>query len=82
MNNSNDHHKSLFENIPVVDLKTVDIERTLANIINEDIAEKIEGIIIGKPSEDKLVLAVKDPTQLYIYMTQSNMRQRIDINRF
>ena len=61
--------KNLFDDIPVVDLKTMDIDREVAQILPLQISQKIDGIIIGKPDEKNLVAAVKDPRQLYIYDT-------------
>lgn len=60
---------SLFENIPFVDLKSISLNREVAKIIPKPIARKIDGICIGRPDDKSLVLAVKDPTQIYIYDT-------------
>ena len=61
--------KNLFDNIPRVDLKALDMDRSVAKILSKDISQKIEGIVIGRPDDVTLVTAVKDPQQLYIYDT-------------
>lgn len=55
------------DDIPKVDLSTLDLDRGLAKILDEEISKKIEGIVIGKPDDKTLVVAVKDPTQIYIH---------------
>ena len=67
MGNTEELHQNVFENIPIIDLKTLEIDRGLAKILPEDIARKIEGIVIGKPDENTIVIAVKNPLHIYIY---------------
>ncbi len=67
------------DDAPKVDLSTLDLDRGLAKILNEEISKKIEGIVIGRPDDDSLVIAVKDPTQIYIhdsvsYVTHNKFR--------
>jgi type II secretory ATPase GspE/PulE/Tfp pilus assembly ATPase PilB-like protein len=65
-NNSNE-----LSNVPKIDLKTLDLKRETGKILSEDISRKIDGIVIGVPDEQTLVIAVKDPEQIYIYDTVS-----------
>ncbi|MCE1245161.1 MAG: GspE/PulE family protein [Firmicutes bacterium] len=67
------------EQYPKIDLGTLDLDRGLAKLLDEAISKKIEGIVIGKPDDHTLVIAVKDPTQIYIhdsvaYVTHSKFR--------
>lgn len=62
-------HKNVFEDTPYVDLKTMQLDRDVGKILSEEICRKIEGVVIGKPSDDDLSIAVKDPSQIYIYDT-------------
>ncbi len=63
----NDSRQGLFADIPKVDLGSLDLDRGLAMLLDQEIARKIEGIVIGKPDDKTLAIAVKDPTQIYIY---------------
>jgi type II secretory ATPase GspE/PulE/Tfp pilus assembly ATPase PilB-like protein len=67
------------DDAPKVDLGTLELDRGLAKLLDENISRKIEGIVIGKPDDKTLVIAVKDPTQIYIhdsvaYVTHSKFR--------
>lgn len=73
------HDEGLNEDIIKIDLSTLELDRGLAKILNEEISRKIEGIVIGKPDDKTLVIAAKDPTQIYIhdsvsYVTHSKFR--------
>lgn len=59
--------EGLQEDIIRVDLSTLDLDRGLAKILDEEISKKIEGIVIGKPDDKTLVIATKDPTQIYVH---------------
>jgi len=52
---------------PFVDLRTIQIERDTGRLLPENISKSIEGVCIGKRTSSEITLAVKDPSQVYIY---------------
>jgi type IV pilus assembly protein PilB len=53
--------------VPVIDLSTHALKRDVGQILPEMTSRKISGICVGNPSDGWLSVAVKDPTQIYIY---------------
>ena len=52
---------------PFLDLATLELSRETGLTIPETISKRIQGVCIGKPSTKEITLAVKDPSQVYIY---------------
>lgn len=52
---------------PFIDLSTMQLSRELGMLIPQGIAKSIQGVVIGKPSSREIMVAVKDPTHIYIY---------------
>ena len=50
-----------------VDLTLLEMERPVGHLLKEEIAERIEGVCIGKISDNQLSVAVSDPTRIEIY---------------
>ena len=56
-----------FHKYPFVDLQSVPIDRTMGLTLPENAARAIQGVCIGRPTDHDIVVAVKDPTQVYVY---------------
>ena len=52
---------------PFMDLTLLEIERPVGLLLKEEIAERIEGVCVGKISDNQLSVAVSDPTRIEIY---------------
>lgn len=52
---------------PFLDLALLELSRETGLTIPETISKRIQGVCIGKPSAKEITLAVKDPSQVYIY---------------
>ena len=52
---------------PFIDLSTMQLSRELGRLIPQGISKSIQGVVIGKPSSREIMVAVKDPTHIYIY---------------
>ncbi len=52
---------------PLLDLKTVRIDRNLARLLPRHTARSIHGVVIEKNQFDEITLAVEDPSQVMIY---------------
>ncbi len=50
-----------------IDLNAMQISRELGRLIPRGISKSIQGVVIGKPSSREIMVAVKDPTHIYIY---------------
>jgi len=62
-----------------VDLSEMELDLTVAQMLPETAARSIQGICIGLPSPNEMMVAVKDPSLVYIYdhvdfATQSRYR--------
>lgn len=55
------------EQFPFLDISTMQIDRKVGRILPEGISRSIQGVCVGKPSSKEITVAVKDPTQVYIY---------------
>ncbi len=55
------------EKFSLLDLATVDLERSVARLLPESTARSVQGIIVAKPADDELVVALKDPTFVHAY---------------
>ncbi len=55
------------EEHPFVDLKVLELDRTVGQILRHDIAQKIEGVCIGRPDDNLLTVVVTHPEETYIY---------------
>ncbi len=53
--------------LPSVDLAQVQLDPEVARVLPETVSRSIQGICIGRPSPQEVVVAVKDPTQIHIY---------------
>lgn len=67
MSNNNKERKNYLEDVPYVDLKSIELDRETAKNLDEEISRKIEGIVIGKPDEATLAIAVTEPKRIDIY---------------
>jgi type IV pilus assembly protein PilB len=52
---------------PFVDLSTLELDREMGLMIPREISARIDGVCVGKPSDDQLSLVVSDPTEITIY---------------
>ena len=59
--------RSEMDRFAFVDLSTLQLDRMVGELIPEGISRSIQGICIGRPSKNQITVAVKDPTQIYIY---------------
>lgn len=59
--------ESQLRQFPFIDLSTMQLSRDLGKLIPQGIAKSIQGVVIGKPSSREIMVAVKDPTHIYIY---------------
>lgn len=50
-----------------VDLTTMPLDRSLGQLLKEDICRKAVGVVIGQPSEDRLSMVVTDPGAIWIH---------------
>ncbi len=55
------------EKYPFIDLSSMQIDREVGKVLPEAISRSIQGVCIGRPSSREITVAVKDPTQVYIY---------------
>lgn len=55
------------QQFPFIDLSTMQLSRELGRLIPQGISKSIQGVVIGKPSSREIMVAVKDPTHIYIY---------------
>lgn len=55
------------ENHPFIDLKQLDLDRQVGQLLREDISRKIEGVCIGTPDDGLMTVVVKHPEETYIY---------------
>lgn len=55
------------EKHPFVDLKILELDRSVGQLLRQDIAQKIEGVCIGKPDDNLLTVVVTQPEETYIY---------------
>jgi type II secretory ATPase GspE/PulE/Tfp pilus assembly ATPase PilB-like protein/Zn-finger nucleic acid-binding protein len=65
-----------------MDLEHTDLDRNLGQLLPESVCRSIEGICVGHPIENEIVVAVKDPTSVHIYdhisyATQGRLRPRL-----
>ena len=57
-----------YENqFPYVDLSKLELERETGQLIPREISARIDGICVGKPSDNQLSLVVSEPTEITIY---------------
>jgi type II secretory ATPase GspE/PulE/Tfp pilus assembly ATPase PilB-like protein len=52
---------------PFVDLSTVDLDRSIGELIPESICRKAEGVCVANPDEHRVILVVVDPIETFIY---------------
>lgn len=64
MNDVVDEYETRF---PFIDLSTIELDRSVGSALKEEIADRIEGICIGRISETQMSVAVADPTRIEIY---------------
>jgi type II secretory ATPase GspE/PulE/Tfp pilus assembly ATPase PilB-like protein len=55
------------EQYSVLDLATVELDREVARLLPETVARSIQGVVVARPAEDELILALKDPTFVHAY---------------
>jgi len=55
------------EQFSVLDLASVELEREVARILPETVARSIQGVVVARPAQDELVVALKDPTFVHAY---------------
>lgn len=53
--------------IPNINLREFELERSLGLLLSEEISRKIEGVCIGRPDENLLMIVVTQPEETYIY---------------
>lgn len=49
---------------PYIDLSTVEIDKDIVHIISEEIARRYQAIPFGKTRDDKIMVAIADPTDI------------------
>lgn len=54
-------------NFPFVDIAKIQLERETGQLLKEVISERIEGLCIGKISDNQITIAVADPQRIEIY---------------
>jgi type IV pilus assembly protein PilB len=52
---------------PFIDLRQLELDRNMGQLLRRDIAHKIGGVCIGQPGEDLLTVVVVEPEETYIY---------------
>lgn len=55
------------EEHPYIDLKALELDRSVGQLLRKDISQKIEGVCIGQPDEGLLTIVVTQPEETYIY---------------
>jgi type II secretory ATPase GspE/PulE/Tfp pilus assembly ATPase PilB-like protein len=55
------------EEHPFIDLRELELDREVGQLLREDISQKIVGICIGQPDDKLLTVVVTEPEETYIY---------------
>lgn len=55
------------ENHPYLDLRNFELDRSVGQLVRKDISHKINGVCIGQPDENLLMIVVTEPDETYIY---------------
>ena len=55
------------EEHPYIDIRQLDLDRAVGQLLRHDISQKIVGICIGQPDEHLLTVVVTHPEETYIY---------------
>lgn len=63
------HESGIFHppDAPTVDLSQVALDPAIARLLTETVSRSIQGVCIGRPTPEEIVVAVKDPSQIHIY---------------
>ena len=62
-----EHARQARDQVPLLDLGEVKLDREVARILPEATARSISGVVVERTSDDELVLALKDPTFVHAY---------------
>lgn len=53
--------------VPTINLRELDLDRRLGQVLSKEISLKIEGVCIGRPDDQHLTIVVTHPEETYIY---------------